>query len=162
VVAALRVGSFGLAAWTAQPLLARGFYALGLTWPPALVGTLAALLALPLYPRLRESHGIEGVAAAGALAITAYAIVLHLLLEREWRRRGARAGFLAKLALVAASAAWPCSALAARIDELGWHALPTLLVVAAATTAITLALAFLLRFDELDALRARVARRLAR
>jgi len=167
VVAALRVGSFGLAAWTAQPLLARGFYALGLTWPPALVGTLAALLALPLYPLLRESHGIEGVAAAGALAITAYAIVLHLLLEREWRRRGARAGdglpgFLAKLALVAASAAWPCSALAARIDELGWHALPTLLVVAAATTAITLALAFLLRFDELDALRARVARRLAR
>lgn len=167
VVAALRVGCFGLAAWTAQPLLSRGFYALGLTWPPALVGTLVALLALPSYPWLRERHGIEGVAAAGALAITGYALVLHAWLEREWRRRGAGEGdglplFVAKLALVALLAAWPCTELATRLHELGWHALPTLALVGCATTAIVSTVAFLLRFDELEALRARVARRFAR
>lgn len=167
VVSALRAGCFGLAAWTAQPLLSRGFYALGLTWPPALVGTVVALLALPLYPWLRERHGIEGVAAAGAVAIVAYALALHFWLELEWRKRQASAGdglptFLAKLALVALLAGWPCAALAERIESLGWHPLATLALVGAGAAATTLALAFALRIEELDFLRARVARRFAR
>lgn len=167
VVAAVRVGAFGLAAWTAQPLLSRGFYALGLTWPPALLGTLLALASLPLYPALRESRGIEGVAAAGAIAITVYALLLHAWLEREWRRRGAHGGdgmalYLVQLCGATALAAWPSIALATRVQALGLPAAAALAVVAGASLLLFVLAASLLRIGEIEALRAAVLRRLRR
>src|SRR5204863_8975508 len=42
---ALALVSIGLAAWSAQNLIARGFYALGNTWFPALLGTAIAAAA---------------------------------------------------------------------------------------------------------------------
>lgn len=167
VVAAVRAGAFGLAAWTAQPLLSRGFYALGLTWPPALLGTLLALCALPLYPALRASHGVAGVAAAGAIAIVAYATLLHLWLEREWKKRGAARPdglplHLARLAGALLLAAWPADALARRIDGLGWPAALELCAIGGASVLLYAAAAALLRLAELETLREMLQRRLRR
>src|SRR5258705_2380305 len=74
--------SIGLAAWSAQPLLSRGFYALGNTWLPALLGTGVAVVALPIYALGREQFGARGLAAASSTAILAYTIALALMLGR--------------------------------------------------------------------------------
>jgi putative peptidoglycan lipid II flippase len=82
--------SLGLAAWSAQTLLARGFYALGNTWLPALLGTFVALLSFPLYGLLREHYGLFGLGLTSSLAILLYVFALHTLLERELAERGER------------------------------------------------------------------------
>jgi putative peptidoglycan lipid II flippase len=89
VAQALSLCSLGLAAWAAQPLLARGFYALGNTWTPALLGTGVALAAWPVYGLARERFGIAGLASTSALAITAHAVVLYSSLAVRLRRAGA-------------------------------------------------------------------------
>lgn len=83
------LGLFGLGlwAWAAQTVVARGFYALGKTWLPTVVGSLAVLLALPAYVLLRQEHGVYGLAVASSLAITAYVLSLVILLRREFGGR---------------------------------------------------------------------------
>ena len=168
IASAVRVGALGLAAWTAQPLLSRGFYAMGRTWPPALLGTLIALAGLRLYPYLRELYGLEGIAAAGALSISVYAAGLHVWLEREWLRRGAQRGgdgmplFLGKLVLVALAAGVPAAAVAQWLEGLGLPTLMTLGCIGLSTTILFALLAKLLRFTELDAIWQALGRRLRR
>jgi putative peptidoglycan lipid II flippase len=88
---ALALVSIGLAAWTAQNLIARGFYALGNTWFPALLGTAIAAAAYPLYAMGRTQLGINGLALASTLAVGVYTLLLALALDRALRARGARA-----------------------------------------------------------------------
>ncbi|HEV8111169.1 MAG TPA: murein biosynthesis integral membrane protein MurJ [Planctomycetota bacterium] len=94
--------SIGLAAWSAQPLLSRGFYAMGNTWLPALLGTGVAVVALPIYALGREQFGARGLAAASSAAILAYTFALAVMLGRatkahaddrwaEWLARAAAA-----------------------------------------------------------------------
>lgn len=85
--AALGWISVGLAAWSAQPLLARGFYALGNTWLPSLLGTSVAVAALPMYTLFREQWGARGLAAASSMAILGYALALAILLRRATEAR---------------------------------------------------------------------------
>jgi putative peptidoglycan lipid II flippase len=95
--------SLGLAGWSAQTVISRGFYALGSTWPPTLLGTAIAVAVVPLYVVLREAFGEYGLAIASALAITIYVLLLgglqRLRFEREAAARGAtlktEAGMLA-------------------------------------------------------------------
>ncbi|MCY2961039.1 MAG: virulence factor MviN [Planctomycetota bacterium] len=89
VADALSLCAIGLAAWAAQPLLSRGFYAVGNTWTPALLGTAVALAAWPVYGIARERFGIAGLAATSALAITLHAVVLYASLARRLNREGA-------------------------------------------------------------------------
>ncbi len=89
VAEALSLCALGLAAWAAQPLLARGFYALGNTWTPALLGTAVALAAWPVYGFARDRFGIAGLALTSALAISAHAVVLYAFLARRLERAGA-------------------------------------------------------------------------
>jgi len=89
VAEALSLCALGLSAWAAQPLLARGFYALGNTWTPAVLGTAVALAAWPLYGFARERFGIAGLAATSAIAITAHAVVLYASLAVRLRREHA-------------------------------------------------------------------------
>jgi putative peptidoglycan lipid II flippase len=108
--------SIGLGAWSAQALIARGFYALGNTWLPALLGTAVALGALPLYALGRVELGAPGLAAASSAAILAYTLALGFLFERaEKSKAGVRWGeWLARAAaaLVAALiAGWSVQAL---------------------------------------------------
>jgi len=83
---ALALVSIGLGAWSAQALLARGFYALGNTWLPALLGTIVALGAYPLYVLLRGELGLGGLAVASSVAILVYVGLLARLLAREFER----------------------------------------------------------------------------
>lgn len=73
----------GLWAWSAQLLVARGFYAQGDTWTPTVVGSIVMLLALPLYGLLADWRDAEGLALASSAAISVYLAVLSLLLRRR-------------------------------------------------------------------------------
>ena len=83
---ALALVSIGLGAWSAQTVLARGFYALGNTWLPALLGTIVAIAAYPLYVVLRGELGLGGLALASSIAILVYVALLAWLLAREFDR----------------------------------------------------------------------------
>ena len=73
----------GVAFWAVQQILGRAFYAHQDTLTPALFGTAATLLALPLYWWGAKYFGAPGVALAGTLGVGLYT----LFLVRAWKRR---------------------------------------------------------------------------
>jgi putative peptidoglycan lipid II flippase len=85
-------------------LIARGFYALGNTWMPALLGTVVAAASYPLYVLAREQWGVRGLAVASSCAIVVYTLVLFWRLERrigsEVRDADSLAAFLARALFV--------------------------------------------------------------
>jgi putative peptidoglycan lipid II flippase len=81
--------SIGLAGWSAQTVISRGFYALGSTWLPTTVGTAVAFRAVPLYVVLRREYGPIGLAVASAIAILVYVLLLGWLQYRRFRREAA-------------------------------------------------------------------------
>jgi len=103
----------GLWAWSAQSLIARGFYAQGNTWTPTIVGTAVALLCYPLYVGLRVELGVDGLAMASSVAVTAYMVILMALLRRQFP--GTPDGFVTYFAkMVPATAAGIGAGIAAR------------------------------------------------
>ncbi len=76
----------GLAGWTAQTVISRGFYALGSTWLPTAVGTAVALCGVPLYVLLRQQYGAIGLALASTIAIVTYVLLLRWLQYRRFSR----------------------------------------------------------------------------
>jgi putative peptidoglycan lipid II flippase len=82
----------GLAGWAAQTVISRGFYALGSTWLPTLVGTAVAFAMGPLYVLLRQQWGAIGLAIASAVAILAYVLLLGWLQHRRFVREVAARG----------------------------------------------------------------------
>ena len=82
----------GLGGWAAQTVISRGFYALGSTWLPTIVGTLIAILTLPLYVVLRQQWGAIGLAIASSIAILVYVLVLGWLQYRRFEREAAARG----------------------------------------------------------------------
>jgi putative peptidoglycan lipid II flippase len=90
---ALGVFCLGLWAWSAQSVLARGFYALDRTWIPSLLGTASLVVALPLY--VLFAHGLgwgtAGLALASSVGISVYGVSLVLALRRAYP--GERDGF---------------------------------------------------------------------
>ena len=94
-----------LALWSAQGIYARAFYAARNTLVPAVSGTLVTLFSIPVYGLLFHRIGINGLAIASDLGITAHTVALAVLLHRyrlvslvtlEW-------GELGRAALAAAS-----------------------------------------------------------
>ena len=81
--------SLGLAGWAAQTVISRGFYALGSTWLPTVVGTAVAFCAVPLYVVLRREYGAIGLAVASASAILVYVLLLGWLQYRRFSREAA-------------------------------------------------------------------------
>jgi putative peptidoglycan lipid II flippase len=65
-------------AWVVQQVTVRAFYAREDTWRPMILGTVVAVSVLPLYLVLRESHGVEGLAVAGVVAMTVNALATLL------------------------------------------------------------------------------------
>jgi putative peptidoglycan lipid II flippase len=82
----------GLSGWAAQTVISRGFYALGSTWLPTIVGTMVALLMVPLYVALRRQWGAVGLAVASSAAILTYVVVLGWLQHRRFQREAAARG----------------------------------------------------------------------
>jgi putative peptidoglycan lipid II flippase len=88
---ALALMGLGLWAWAAQTVLARGFYALGKTWIPSLLGTAVVAVVWPVYGLLGGWLGTAGLAAASTIGISTYVLALGFFLRREYRP--ARDGF---------------------------------------------------------------------
>jgi putative peptidoglycan lipid II flippase len=82
VAALLRILSFAVPGWILQQITVRAFFARGDTWRPMLLATAVALLAIPLYLALGPRFGAEGLAAAGAIAMTGNAILTLLYARR--------------------------------------------------------------------------------
>ncbi|OFV92716.1 MAG: murein biosynthesis integral membrane protein MurJ [Acidobacteria bacterium RIFCSPLOWO2_12_FULL_54_10] len=80
---AMMIFLLGAVAWGVQGILGRGFYALGNTLTPTLVGTGLALVWLPVYWWLAQTYQHLGLAAASTLGIIVYAVVLLLLLYKR-------------------------------------------------------------------------------
>jgi len=72
----------GAFAFAAQTVVARGFYAMQNTLFPAIFGTLAVLLSIPLYVVGLHLMGVEGV----ALAISASVVMQVIILFATWNR----------------------------------------------------------------------------
>jgi len=82
----------GLCGWTAQTVISRGFYALGSTWLPTIVGTTVAFVMVPFYVVLRQQGGAIGLAIASAIAILIYVVLLGWLQRRRFEREAASNG----------------------------------------------------------------------
>jgi len=78
----LCIFSLTVPAWVAQQIASRAFYARGDTWRPMLLGTGVALLSIPLYLMLGRRAGAQGLAVAGAIAMSANAVATLLLARR--------------------------------------------------------------------------------
>lgn len=89
---ALVLLSLGLGGWAAQTVISRGFYALGSTWLPTLVGTAITIAMIPLYVVLRIHFGADGLAVASSVAILVYVFVLGALQRRRFDREAAARG----------------------------------------------------------------------
>jgi putative peptidoglycan lipid II flippase len=70
VAALLAVMAFAIPGWVTQQVAVRAFYAREEMWRPMLLGTGIALLAIPLYYLFARRFDAEGLAAAGAIAIS--------------------------------------------------------------------------------------------
>ena len=75
VAALLAVMAFAIPGWVTQQVAVRAFYAREEMWRPMLLGTGIALAAIPLYYLFAKRFDAEGLAAAGALAISVNALV---------------------------------------------------------------------------------------
>ncbi len=82
----LTIFSAAVPAWVTQQIAVRGFYARGQTWRPMLLGTGFALAAIPVYLGFGRRFGVEGLAAAGVVAMTGNA--LATLLYARWLHGG--------------------------------------------------------------------------
>ena len=75
--------SVTLGIWAVQGIYARAFYAAGNTRVPAINGTIVVLLSIPVYWWLFRARGLQGLAIASDLGITAQTLSLAVLLHRK-------------------------------------------------------------------------------
>ena len=73
-------------------MISRGFYALGSTWLPTIVGTTVAFIMVPFYVVLRQQWGAVGLAIASSIAILIYVLLLGWLQRRRFEREAAAKG----------------------------------------------------------------------
>lgn len=79
------VFSLGLWAWSAQMLVARGFYAQQNTWTPTIVGSVVLMVALPFYGLAQSSWGALGLAVVSSATVSVYLVLLLWVLRRSLR-----------------------------------------------------------------------------
>jgi putative peptidoglycan lipid II flippase len=79
IVALLTVTmGFAVPGWIVQQIIVRAFYARGDTWRPMALGTILSLLVIPLYMTFSDAYGVQGLAAAGVVGMSANAIATVL------------------------------------------------------------------------------------
>jgi putative peptidoglycan lipid II flippase len=140
---ALLFFSLALAAWGAQTLLPRGFYATRDTITPAVVGTALTLLNLPVYWWLSHRMQYRGLALASSIGISAYSIALFVLLIRRLHNReaGELVVFFLKICAASAVMAVICYPIMQRLGEwIPWRATTGAFIDLAIVTAIGIAL----------------------
>jgi len=166
---ALALFALGMFAWAGQYLLSRGFFAIHNSWTPAVVGTAVTVASLPVYRYLVHRHGYWGLALASSIGITAFMLVLFVLLNRTTKSHSVRSNvvFFVKLASASAVAGYATSVVDQRLEaHLPWRSMTgafLLLVIGSSVgLAITLLLAKLLRIQEVTAHLTRVSRMVQR
>ncbi len=131
--------SLAVPVWGALQVLTRAFYARREMWTPVVAGTVATLVAVPLYFVLQRGYGLRGVALASTIALTGYTAALavrwYRTVEPAGRARAAVEPALRAVPLVVAGGL--VAALVATGVELalGTGFAATLLAVAAAFAA---------------------------
>ncbi|HEV3278216.1 MAG TPA: murein biosynthesis integral membrane protein MurJ [Terriglobia bacterium] len=155
---ALALFALGMFAWAAQYLLSRGFFAIHNSWTPAVVGTAVTLASLPVYRYLVHRHGYWGLALASSIGITAFMLVLFVLLNWVMKSRTVRSNivFFLKITAASATAGYATYLADQRLERrLPWHSMTGAFVLLAIGSslglAITVALAKLLRIEEFNA-----------
>jgi putative peptidoglycan lipid II flippase len=155
----LAIFSFGMFAWGAQNILARGFYAARDTLTPAVVGTALTFLNLPLYWLLVKRFQHLGLALASSVGIVAYTVALFVLLNRRiaYRESAGLPRFFLKVGGASVLAALTCYELTRWLGtRIGWQTTPraflVLVVVSGSGLVLLAILAKLLRIHEVDAL----------
>ncbi|MBN1424890.1 murein biosynthesis integral membrane protein MurJ [Candidatus Fermentibacteria bacterium] len=83
----LALVSIGLGAWAAHPVISRGFYSMGNTWIPAVLGTVVSVAVYPLYILSRITVGTYGLAMMSSVAVVVYIGLLYMTLGRFVRTR---------------------------------------------------------------------------
>ena len=153
----LALFSLGMFAWSAQYILARGFYATRDTITPAVVGTVMTTLILPLYWWLYHHWSHLGLALASSLGIIAYAVVLFALLNKRTQNteKGSLVLFFTKVTAASVVVGVACHWLELRLEGMmAWQRIVQNLILLTVDTAvgvILLALLLkLLRVQELD------------
>ena len=79
---ALVMYALAIPVWGALQIITRAFYARRQMWTPVIVGTVATLVAVPVYVVLERSYGIEGVAFASVLTLGGYTTALLVIWYR--------------------------------------------------------------------------------
>lgn len=166
--AMLRIFLAGAFAMAAVNLVVRGFYATRSTWLPALFGSIAVGLSVPLYWLFTRWLGGLGV----ALGVTVSGFLQAGILYVVWNRRMGNRGAPTYLALARAlamtlplgAALWSLRWLLLRVLDhnrpLG--ALAICLILGTAFLALTIALARLFRVTEISTLATRLGNKLIR
>jgi putative peptidoglycan lipid II flippase len=156
-------------AWGAQNILARAFYAMHDTITPAVVGTVITVVSLPLYWLLVRHMAHLGLAAASSAGITAYMIVLFVLLVRKTSGRGmiSLLGFFGKVLLASSVAGIVCWEMVGWLNTyISWRTLHGAFVDLCLTTLVgvvlTVLLAKVLGVKEMDSYLKRFAGPIAR
>ncbi len=149
--------SFGMFAWGAQNILARGFYATRSTLIPAIIGTVLTFASLPLYWLLVRRWHHLGLAAASSIAMMAYSVALFYMLNRRTHNRegGAMMLFFVKVSAASAVTAWICHRLELILEpHIAWRsftgAFLLLVIVTSVGVLLLIGLGKLLRIQELE------------
>lgn len=140
---ALAVYALAIPLWGILQLVTRGFYARRQMWTPVIAGSIATLIAIPLYAWAADSYGVRGVAMASVISLAGYTGVL---LWRWYEQQGwvfftpvtrtvARS---LPLALLAGAMAWLTQWLVTlAVDPTSTYGAATTIVAATATFGIT-------------------------
>jgi putative peptidoglycan lipid II flippase len=162
----------GIFAWSAQSILARGFYALQDSRTPVIIGTAITLLFVPMNWLFMTPLGLgfRGLALATTVAAILHMMVMLIVLGRRLRgiEESALAASLARTALASIACGLACYAArsvfpvvpsdaATRLVKL--HALAEILAGSAAGITAFVGAAALLRSRELRTVRCLVRRR---
>ena len=138
------VGSFAFAANTIVP---RAYYATQDTLFPAIYGTVAVLLSIPLYLIGLNVMGTSGVALAASLSAVLQVLVLYALWNRRTQNAGSRSVYQLYLKMMLFSAplgiflAWFRSTVLNRIDASAFAGSLMVCIISGAVFAIILAAA---------------------
>ena len=155
----------GLGAWSAQSLIARGFYAMQNTWAPTVVGSIAMLLAYPVYSWAGANHGGVGLALTSSATITIYVIALSTMLRRRLGGAGPRISPVVLRMAPAALIGWAAGEGVSMVVELPHGVLGALVegsLAGGVALCATLLAGWALRVEEIGEVVSMVRRRVAR
>jgi putative peptidoglycan lipid II flippase len=134
--------------WGGLQVLNRAFYARRQMWTPVGVGSVVTVLSIPTYWAMQRNFGLEGVAAASVITLSAYTFALGLLWYRDPDHRGRisaileGAGRAVPLAVGGGGAAWvAASGLESALGTGFMASLVTLLGATAVYALVAVALA---------------------